>query len=103
MARVYIAKILEQECGETYTAKVERNGAGWLGCIQELPEVSCAAKTKEILLKTLETTLQETLVKYDEAAAAWDKQFAADVKAGKLAQFAAEALADFRDGKCEEI
>ncbi len=33
----------------------------------------------------------------------WDKQFEADVKAGKLSQIADKALADYRAGKTREL
>ena len=36
-------------------------------------------------------------------AVAWDKQFAADVRAGKLDALADEALADLSAGRCQEL
>lgn len=36
-------------------------------------------------------------------AAAWDAQIEADATAGKFDALAAEALADYRDGKAREI
>ncbi|MGQ0701137.1 MAG: hypothetical protein ACT4PZ_23205 [Panacagrimonas sp.] len=38
---------------------------------------------------------------FDEAA--WDKQIEADAAAGKLDALAAEALADYRNGKATEL
>ena len=38
---------------------------------------------------------------FDEAA--WDAQIEADAQAGKLDALAAEALADYRDGKAIEL
>ena len=103
MAQVDTAKIQEQGSEETFTACMERNGDGWIGWIQELPEVNCAEKTREELLETLEITLHKVLEVYEVEAEAWDRQFEEDVKAGKLDRFAKDALADFRAGKCEEI
>ena len=34
---------------------------------------------------------------------AWEKQFAADVNAGKLGHLAAQADADFKAGRCTEL
>lgn len=33
----------------------------------------------------------------------WDKQFAEDVKSGKLEKLADDAIADFRAGNCKEL
>jgi len=35
-------------------------------------------------------------------AEAWDRQFEADVAAGRLAALAEEALGDLRDGRCTD-
>ncbi len=103
MAQVYKVELQEQGHSRTYTARVERNGDGWVGWVQELPEVKCQKKTKKELLKTLKVELHDLLEVYEAEAEVWDKQFEEDVKAGKLDRFAEEALADFRAGKCEEI
>lgn len=36
-------------------------------------------------------------------AEAWDKQFQADVMAGRLDAWAEEALLDFREGRCTDL
>ncbi len=36
-------------------------------------------------------------------ARSWDKQFRADVQAGKLDAFANEAIDDLKKGKCREL
>jgi hypothetical protein len=36
-------------------------------------------------------------------AKAWDEQFEADAKSGKLDRFADQAIADFCAGKCREL
>ena len=103
MSQVHTIEVQEQGFAETYTVHAEQNGDRWIGWIQELPEVNCERKTKKELLKVLETELHKCLAVYKMEAEVWDKQFEADVKAGKLERFAKEALADFRAGKCEEI
>ncbi len=103
MDKLHTIKIHEQGFDEIYTVRTEQNGDGWIGWIQELPEVNCEKKTREELLKALEIELYERLAVYKAEAEIWDKQFEADVKAGKLERFAKEALADFRAGKCEDI
>ena len=40
---------------------------------------------------------------FDFDADAWENQFAADVKAGKLDDLAARADADFKGGLCTEL
>lgn len=103
MDKLHTIKIHEQGFDEIYTVRTEQNGDGWIGWIQELPEVNCEKKTREELLKVLEIELHKSLAVYKAEAEMWDKQFEADVKAGKLERFAKEALADFRAGKCEDI
>ncbi len=103
MDKLHTIKIHEQGFDEIYTVRTKQNGDGWIGWIQELPEVNCEKKTREELLKVLEIELHERLAIYKAEAEMWDKQFEADVKAGKLERFAKEALADFRAGKCEDI
>ena len=103
MNEVHTIEVHEQGFDESYTIHAEQNGDGWIGWIQELPEVNCEIKTKEELLKLLKIKLHERLEAYRVEAEVWDKQFEEDAKAGKLERFAAEALTDFRAGKCEEI
>ncbi len=102
MEKVSTAETQKQGIGETYTFHIQKNGEGWIGWIQELPEVNVEKNTREELLKTLTIEFEKTLKVYEEQAA-WDKQFEEDVKAGKLDRFAEESLADFQAGKCEEI
>ncbi|MDE0481914.1 MAG: hypothetical protein OXI67_04980 [Candidatus Poribacteria bacterium] len=103
MEKVFTAETQKQGVGETYTFHIQKNGEGWIGWILELPEVNVEKDTREEVLKTLTIEFEKTLKVYEEQAAAWDKQFEEDVKAGKLDRFAEEALADFQAGKCEEI
>ena len=100
MKRAYTVKIHDPDDGEIYTAKIEKNSKGWFGWIQEHPEVKCEANTQEILLKTLENTLYETLEANWEA---WDQQLEEDVKAGKFDVTAKQVSADFHAGKCKDI
>ena len=103
MNQVHTIEVHEQEFEESYTVWTEQNGDGWVGWIQELPEVNCERKTRKELLKALEIELHERLEAYKVEAEVWDKQFEEDAKAGKLERFAEEALTDFRAGKCEDI
>ena len=103
MEQIHTIEVQEQGFDEIYTVHAEQNGTGWIGWIQELPEVNCERKTKAELLKVLEIELHERLEVYKAEAEMWDKQFEEDAKAGKLERFAKEALADFRAGKCEGI
>ena len=103
MDKPHIIEIQEQGFAETYTVCAEQNGDGWIGWIQELPEVKCQRKTKKELLKVLKIELHERLEAYRVEAEVWDKQLEEDAKAGKLERFAEEALTDFRAGKCEDI
>lgn len=75
------ATILDAVYEEPYTAYFEKEAAGWRGWIPQLPEVECTAKTKKELLDTLAIRLREALQAREDA---WDKQFEADIEAGKL-------------------
>ena len=43
-------KIQYQDYLETYTAHIEKNGDGWVGWIQEVPELKREKDTREELL-----------------------------------------------------
>ena len=47
------------------------------------------------------TTFREWFLGFD--AAAWDKQVAEDVAAGRLDALADEAIRDLREGRCTEL
>ncbi len=100
MEKIQTVKIYDSEYGDTYTARIQRNGSGWIGWIHEHPKVKCEDSTQETLLETLEKTLYETLEADWEA---WDKQIEEDIKAGKLDQLRKEALEDLRAGRCTDL
>lgn len=94
--KVKKVEIQDKVFEDTYTAHIQSNGTSWLGWIPEVPKVKCEEPTEAVLLKTLETKLHEALIAEEEA---WEKQFEADVKAGKLDKFREEALEDVRAGR----
>ena len=96
MKKIKKVEIHDKIFEETYTVHIQNNGTHWLGWIQEVPKVKCEEPTEAVLLKTLEKKLHEVLVAEEEA---WEKQFEADVKAGKLDKLREEALADVRAGR----
>lgn len=100
MAQIQTVKFQNPDYGDIYTAHFQKNGNGWIGWIQEYPQVKCEEHTKAVLLKTLEKRLYETLEADWEA---WDRQLETDVKAGKLDQLAEEALEDLRAGRCTDL
>ena len=100
MEKVHTATIQYTDYLETYTARMQQNGDGWIGWIREVPEVKCAASTQEALLKTLETELHEILAAEWEA---WCKQFEEDVNAGRLDVLFDKALEHLRAGRCTDL
>jgi predicted RNase H-like HicB family nuclease len=46
---------------QTYTAIVKQDGDWWIGWIEEISGVNCQEATREELLESLKTTLQEAL------------------------------------------
>ena len=100
MERIQTVKIQNPEYGDTYTAHIEKNGAGWLGQIQEVPEVKCEESTPDALLKVLKSKLHEVLI---ARADAWDKQIEEDIKAGRLDHLGEKALEDLRAGRCKDL
>ena len=96
MEKIKKINIQNKHFEETYTAHIQSNGTSWLGWIPEVPKVKCEESTETVLLKALEKKLHEILMAEEEA---WEKQFAADVKAGKLDKFREEALEDVRAGR----
>ena len=100
MEKIQIVEIQNPEYGDTYTAHIEKNGAGWLGQIQEVPEVKCEESTPDALLKVLKNELHEVLM---ARADAWDKQIEEDIKAGRLDRLGEKALEDLRAGRCKDL
>ena len=96
MEKIKKVEIHDKIFEETYTAHIQSNGTNWLGWIPEVPQVKCKEPTEAMLLKILEKKLHEVLVAEEEA---WEKQFEADVKTGKLDKLREEALADVRAGR----
>jgi predicted RNase H-like HicB family nuclease len=45
----------------TYTAVLKHDGGWWIGWIGEVPGVNCQERTREALLDSLRTTLDEAL------------------------------------------
>jgi len=45
----------------TYTAITKQDGDWWIGWIEEVPGVNCQEKTREQLLESLKTALEEAL------------------------------------------
>lgn len=45
----------------TYTAVMKQDGGWWIGWIEEVPGVNCQERTREALLDSLRTTLDEAL------------------------------------------
>lgn len=100
MEKIQTVKIQNPEYGDTYTAHIQKNGAGWIGHIQEVPEVQCEESTPEAVLKILKTDLHEVLL---ARADAWDKQIEEDIKSGRLDHLAEKALEDLRAGRCKDL
>ena len=100
MEQIHTAKIQERDGVEIYTAHIQKNGDGWIGQIQEIPEVKCEENTKKALLKTLENELHEVL---EAQADAWDKQIEEDIKAGRLDRLGEKAIEDLRAGRCKDL
>lgn len=44
-----------------YTAVVKRDGAWWIGWVEEVPGVNCQEASREELVQSLQITLQEAL------------------------------------------
>ncbi len=85
---------------ETYIAHIQKNGANWLGQIQDVPIVKCEAPTETVLMKTLEKKLHEALIAEEEA---WEEQFEEDVKAGRLDHLGDKAIKNYREGKYRKV
>ena len=100
MEKIQTVKIQNPEYGDTYTAHIEKNGAGWLGQIQEVPEVKCEESTPDALLKRLKNELHEVLIARAEV---WDKQIEEDIKAGRLEPLRKKALEDIKAGRYTDL
>lgn len=100
MEKIQTAKIQERDGVEIYTAHMQKNGDGWIGQIQEVPEMKCEGNTKDALLKILEDKLHIVL---EARAEVWDKQIEEDIKAGRLDHLGDKALEDLWAGRCKDL
>ena len=98
--RFQAVEIADTAFEETYTAHLTKKASKWHVWIPDVPNVKCQAKTKKELLNALATKLHEALVAEEEA---WDRQFEADVKAGKFDRLRKEALEDVQAGKFTDL
>lgn len=92
MEQKHTTIIHDQDGVDEYNVHIQKNGDGWIGQIQELPEITCEENTKTVLLKTLEEKLHSVL---EAKAEAWDKQIEEDIKAGKLDHLGEKAIEDY--------
>lgn len=46
---------------QTYTAVIKQDDDWWIGWIEEISGVNCQEKTRDELIESLKTTLQEAL------------------------------------------
>ncbi len=56
----------KQGIGESYTFQIQENGQGWVGWIQEYPEVNAMKRTREELLSTLAIQFGKVLKVYEK-------------------------------------
>ena len=54
MEQIYTTIIHDQDGVDEYNVHIQKNGDGWIGKIQEFPEITCEENTKILLVKTLE-------------------------------------------------
>ena len=85
---------------ETYTAYIQKNGTGFLGHIPDFPKMECLGETVESVKVQLHDALDQTLNEIEDA---WEKQFEADVKAGRLEPLVKEAKESYKAGKYTRI
>ena len=90
----------DQDGIDNYMTHIHRNGEGWIGQIEEMPEVKCEGETKAKLLKELEKKLHSIL---EIRADAWDKQIEQDIKAGSLDHLGDKAIEELREKKCIDL
>ena len=93
--------ILQDQDGvDNYTTHIHKNDGGWIGQIEEIPEVKCEEETKAKLLKKLEKKLHSIL---ETRADAWDKKIEQDIIAGRLDHLGDKALEELKEGKCFDL
>lgn len=85
---------------ETYIAYIQENGTGFVGHIPDFPNVECPGDTIEFVKAQLHDALDQMLNEIEDA---WEKQFEADVKAGRLEPLVKEAMESYKVGKYTQI
>ena len=85
---------------ETFIAHIEKNGAGWVGLVPDIPELKCYGDTIEEVEQNLPGEVNQELIREEEA---WETRFEEDVKAGRLDHLIEKSMQNINKGKYTKL
>ena len=84
---------------ETFIAHIEKNGAGWVGLVPDIPELKCYGDTIEEVEQKLPGEVNQELIREE----AWETRFKEDVKAGRLDPLIEKSMQNINEGKYTKL
>ncbi len=85
---------------ETFTAHIERNGAGWVGLVPDIPELKCFGDTIEEVEQKLPGEVNQELIREEEA---WECLLTEAATSETIAKLEAQAQQNYDEGKYTEL
>ena len=85
---------------ETFTAHIEKNGAGWVGLVPDIPELKCYGDTIEEVEQKLPGEVNQELIREEEA---WERLLTEAATSETIAKLEAQAQKNYDEGKYTEL
>lgn len=85
---------------ETFTAHIEKNGAGWVGLVPDIPELKCYGDTIEEVEQKLPGEVNQELIRGEEA---WERLLTESAMSETIAKLEAQAQQNYNEGKYTEL
>lgn len=85
---------------ETFTAHIEKNGAGWVGLVPDIPELKCHGNTVEAVEQKLPGAVNQVLIREEEA---WERVLTEAAKSETLIKLEAQVQQNYNEGKYTKL
>ena len=85
---------------ETFIAHIEKNGAGWVGLVPDIPELKCYGDTIEEVEQKLPGEVNQELIREE---AEWECLLTEAAMSESIAKLEAQAQQNYDEGKYTEL
>ena len=83
-----------------YFSIIEKNGAGWVGLVPDIPELKCYGNTIEEVEQKLPGEVNQELIREEEA---WERLLTEAATSETIAKLEAQAQQNYNEGKYTEL